>query len=108
MAKIDIVVPCYNYGRFLQTCVASIVTQSMADLRVLIIDDASSDDSLRAARILAQGDRRVAVVTHERNHGHIETYNEGIAWATGDYFLLLSADDVLVPGALQRATEVMD
>jgi glycosyltransferase involved in cell wall biosynthesis len=43
-----------------------------------------------------------------RKKGHIDTYNEGIAWASAEYFLLLSADDLLVPGALERAVEVMD
>ncbi len=108
MAKVDIVVPCYNYGRFLETCVGSILCQSVRDLRVLIIDDASSDDSLSTARKLAKADARISIISHARNQGHIRTYNEGIAWASADYFLLLSADDLLAPGALRRATEVMD
>jgi glycosyltransferase involved in cell wall biosynthesis len=108
MAKIDVVVPCYNYGRFLKACVASVLEQSIRDLRVLIIDDASTDDSLSVARELEKDDPRVSVIAHSQNKGHISTYNEGIAWASADYFLLLSADDSLVAGALERATEVMD
>ncbi|MFK4577992.1 glycosyltransferase [Bradyrhizobium ottawaense] len=108
MAKVDIVIPCYNYGRFLEPCVSSILSQSISDLRVLIIDDASSDNSLSVARKLAQSDARVTLRAHSRNQGHINTYNEGIAWASSEYFLLLSADDLLVPGALRRATEIMD
>jgi glycosyltransferase involved in cell wall biosynthesis len=108
MAKVDVVVPCYNYGRFLEACVESILLQSIKDIRVLIIDDASSDDSIVVAKKLARSDSRVSVTFHSQNQGHIETYNEGIAWASADYFLLLSADDLLVDGALQRATEVMD
>jgi glycosyltransferase involved in cell wall biosynthesis len=84
------------------------LNQSVKDVRVLIIDDASSDDSLLVARELAQADPRVTVVAHAENKGHIDTYNEGIAWASAEYFLLLSADDLLVPGALERAVEVMD
>jgi glycosyltransferase involved in cell wall biosynthesis len=108
MAKIDVVVPCYNYGRFLNSCVGSVLEQSVRDLRVLIIDDASTDDSLSVAAKLARDDPRVSVVAHSQNKGHISTYNEGIAWASADYFLLLSADDLLVPGALMRAVEIMD
>ena len=108
MAKVDIVVPCYNYGRFLEPCVRSVLEQSVADLRVLIIDDASSDDSLSVAKRLAQADRRVSVISHSENWGHIRTYNQGIEWAASDYFLLLSADDLLAPGALGRATQLMD
>ncbi len=108
MAKVDIVIPCYNYGRFLEACVASVLDQSLSDLRILIIDDASSDDSVEVANRLAAADERIQVIAHARNQGHIETYNQGIAWAGADYFLLLSADDMLVPGALSRAAAVMD
>lgn len=108
MAKVDVVVPCYNYGRFLEACVNSVLEQSIQDLRVLIIDDASSDDSLSVAEKLADADQRVSVISHPQNWGHINTYNQGIDWASSDYFLLLSADDLLVPGALERAANVMD
>ena len=108
MAKIDVAVPCYNYGRFLEACVRSVLEQSVTDLRVLIIDDASTDDTLSVATALAQEDGRVSVIAHAQNQGHIRTYNEGIAWATADYFLLLSADDLLLPGALERATRILD
>jgi glycosyltransferase involved in cell wall biosynthesis len=108
MAKVDIVVPCYNYARFLEGCVRSVLNQSVKDVRILIIDDASSDETLLVARKLARADPRVTVAGHTKNVGHIDTYNEGIAWASAEYFLLLSADDLLVPGALERAIEVMD
>jgi glycosyltransferase involved in cell wall biosynthesis len=108
MTKVDIFVPCYNYGRFLEACVGSVLGQSVKDVRVLIIDDASSDDSLAVARRLADANPAVSVLAHPRNKGHISTYNEGIAWASADYFLLLSADDLLVAGALERAVEIME
>jgi glycosyltransferase involved in cell wall biosynthesis len=109
MVKVDVVVPCYNYGRFLRECVQSVLDQPVHDVRVLIIDDASSDDSAVVARKLADADSRVDVVVHSKNSGHIDTYNEGlIDWARADYSLLLSADDVLTEGALLRAISVLD
>jgi glycosyltransferase involved in cell wall biosynthesis len=108
MAKVDVLVPCYNYARFLESCVRSVLDQSVRDLRVLIIDDASSDDSISVSRKLAEMDPRVTFISHSENWGHINTYNQGIEWASADYFLLLSADDLLAPGALMRAIEVME
>ena len=67
MVNVDVVVPCYNYGRFLEACVGSVLEQSVRDLRVLIIDDASSDDSLSVARKLAEADPRVSVIAHSQN-----------------------------------------
>ena len=46
MSKVDVIVPCYNYARFLEECVRSVLDQSVKDVRVLIIDDASADESL--------------------------------------------------------------
>lgn len=103
MGLIDVVVPCYNYARFLTQCVDSILMQTDVEVRVLIIDDASSDDTAVVAKALEMRDSRVTFRNHDFNRGNIETYNEGIEWARGDYFLLLSADDWLLPGALRRA-----
>jgi glycosyltransferase involved in cell wall biosynthesis len=108
MAVIDILVPCYRYGRFLPGCIGSILSQSVQDFRVLIIDDASPDDSAAVAEHLAHSDSRIKVIAHRTNQGHIATYNEGIAWTSSPYFLLLSADDFLAPGALARAVAIME
>ena len=57
---------------------------------------------------LAAADTRVEFRRHDSNRGHIATYNEGLEWVSGDYTLLLSADDLLTPGALDRATALLD
>jgi glycosyltransferase involved in cell wall biosynthesis len=107
-AGVDVVVPCHNYGRYLRECVGSVLAQCGVDLRVLIIDDASTDDSARIAAGIAATDPRVELRRHPVNVGHIPTYNEGLAWAARDYTVLLDADDVLTPGALQRACALME
>ncbi|MCL2729752.1 MAG: glycosyltransferase [Actinomycetia bacterium] len=110
MGSVSVVIPCYRYGHFLADCVRSVLDeQEGLDVRVLIIDDASPDDSAEAARALAASDPRIEVRVHEKNRGHIATYNEGLLeWADGDYTVLLSADDRLVPGALVRAAALLD
>jgi glycosyltransferase involved in cell wall biosynthesis len=107
VSKVDVVVPCYNYGRFLEECVHSVLSQDV-DVRVLIIDDASTDDTPSIGRRLTVLDSRVKFIRHDTNQGHINTYNEGIDWASADFFLILSADDYLLPSALFRATALMD
>jgi glycosyltransferase involved in cell wall biosynthesis len=110
MGSVSVVIPCYRYGHFLADCVRSVLDQQPGvDVRVLIIDDASPDDSAERARELAAADSRISVVVHETNKRHIATYNEGLLdWADGDYCVLLSADDRLTPGALVRATALLD
>ena len=108
VSSVDVVVPCYRYGHFLRECVESVLNQSGVNVRVLIIDDASPDNTAELSTALVNEDPRVGFIRHRENKGHITTYNEGIEWASADYFLLLSADDYLLPGALSRAAELMD
>jgi glycosyltransferase involved in cell wall biosynthesis len=74
---------------------------------VLILDDASPDDSAEVARGIAATDPRVRVLVNETNQGHIATYNRGIAKLTGEFAVLLSADDLLTPGSVTRAVALM-
>ena len=105
---VTVVMPCYNYGHFLPRALASVLGQPDVDVEVIVIDDASPDGSGAVARRLAAADDRVRAIVHERNRGHIATYNEGLEQAGGDYVVLLSADDALTPGALARATALLE
>ena len=86
MSSIDVVVPCFQYGRFLRDSVGSVLRQEISSLRVLIIDNGSTDNSLEVARQLASEDKRVQIIAHGINLGPHASFNEGIDWATGDYF----------------------
>jgi glycosyltransferase involved in cell wall biosynthesis len=105
--SLSVVIPCYNYGRYLRACVESVLAQNV-DVDISIIDDASTDDTERVGSLLADEDPRVTFQRHVKNCGHIATYNEGLERAQGTYSLLLSADDMLAPGAMRRACEVLD
>ena len=102
----SVVIPCYNYARYLEACVASVLSQGVK-VQVIVIDDCSTDETPKVGAALAK-DPRVTFLRHEVNQGHIKTYNEGLALATGDYTALISADDLLTPGALKRAQAVFD
>jgi len=84
----------------------AVVRQTLRDFEFLIIDDASVDGSADVAGSLAAEDSRIQVIRHRTNRGHIATYNEGLGQAEGTYCVLLSADDLLTPGSLGRATAV--
>ncbi|MFZ0826000.1 MAG: glycosyltransferase family 2 protein [Verrucomicrobiia bacterium] len=108
MASIDIIVPCYRYAHFLRECVESVLAETSLKVRVLIIDDASPDNTAEVAAQLVREDARVNFIRHTVNKRHIATYNEGIDWVTADYLLLLSADDYLLPNALKRAVDYLE
>jgi hypothetical protein len=101
------VIPCYNYGKYLSEVVQSVLSQEHVDVRVIIVDDASTDRSAVIAGDLASEDSRITVIVHPDNQGHIATYNDGLARVTTPYCMLLSADDLLAPQSLARATDLM-
>lgn len=107
-ARIDIAIPCYNYGAYLGPCLDSVLSQSVRALRVLVIDNASTDDSLAVARSHAARDPRVEVLARPANLGPHASFNAGVDWAASDYFMILCADDLLSPGALQGAMDALD
>ncbi|MCI0689771.1 MAG: glycosyltransferase, partial [Sporichthyaceae bacterium] len=106
-ARVTVIIPCYNYGRFLPDCVGSVLAGQGVDVDVLILDDASSDDSADVADALAARDPRVTVVRNPHNKGHVPTFHLGFSLARGEFVLLLSADDLLTPGALGRAVALL-
>jgi len=106
MFQVDVVVPCYRYGHYLRECVHSALSQTGVHVRLLILNDASPDNTAAVADALAAEDPRVSVIHHATNRGHLATFNEGLAWAGGDAVLMLSADDLLLPGSLARAARV--
>lgn len=108
-ALVKVIVPCHGYAALLEGCVDSVLRQEGVDVRVLIVDDCSPDEAPAVAARIMRGDQRVEYRRHLRNRGLIDTANEGLEWAAdSDYVVLLSADDMLVPAALWRATRVME
>jgi glycosyltransferase involved in cell wall biosynthesis len=108
MSRVDVIVPCYKYAHYLKGCVNALLYGQGVDVRVLVIDDCSPDDTPAVAAELVAADSRVQYRRHQTNIGHIATYNEGIEWAESEYMMVLSADDLLTPGALGRAVRLMD
>lgn len=108
MGSIDVVVPCYQHGRYLRQCIHSVLAQGISELRMLIIDNASTDDSVNIARVLAAEESRIEVVANPVNRGPHASFNRGIDWASAEYLIILCADDLLAPGALRSAATYLD
>ncbi len=104
---VTVVIPCYRYGHYLAAAVHAALDQQHVQVKVVIVDDKSPDDSASIARVLAASDSRIEVIVHEQNMGHIRTYNDGLAAVDTEFVTLVSADDLIAPGALDRAVSLM-
>lgn len=108
LTRVSVVIPNYNYGRFLAEAVGSALSQAGVDVDVTILDDASTDDSVAVAEALVAADSRVRLVRHLVNTGHIRAFNDALEAGTGRYIVKLDADDILPSGALARSTALLD
>ena len=89
---VSVVVPNRNSGRFLKTCIESILRQTVCGLEVIVVDGASDDSSLDVARALAARDGRISFIS-EKDHGQAHAINKGFAMASGEFVTWLNADD---------------
>ncbi len=93
MPKVSIIVPSYNYARYLGQRLESIERQTYRDFEVILLDDASTDDSLPMLERFAQ-EHHCQLVCNERNSGNVfKQWNKGLRLATGKYVWIAEADD---------------
>lgn len=95
----SVIVPAYNAAFFIHTCIDSILGQTCPDFELILVDDGSTDDTLRICNAYAESDPRVKVI-HKENGGHTSARNEGLKNSTGDYVLFVDSDDWLSKQAL--------
>lgn len=97
---ISVIVPVYNSEMYLAACLDSILDQSYKNLEIIVINDGSTDFSLKIAETYSQKDNRLTVYSYE-NSGLSEARNRGLEVTTGDYVTFVDADDILLPNALE-------
>jgi sulfatase maturation enzyme AslB (radical SAM superfamily) len=108
--KISVVVPAYETAAYVAGCMSSVLDQLSGglDVELIVIDDASGDDTLQVARAAAEGRDEVRVLSLPRNGGPGAARNAGLDAATGDWVLFLDSDDRLAPDALATLAAQLD
>ncbi len=100
-ALVTIVIPTYNAARWLGEAVESALAQTHENLEILVLDNGSTDNTPELMR--AHDDPRLTYDRIEENIGFAGNVTRGIRAATGDYFMVLGADDILEPGFVAAA-----
>lgn len=97
--KVSVIVPAYNAARCVEHAVASALAQTMGDVEIIVVDDASSDAT---AQIVAGiGDQRVRLLRNEKNVGPAQARNRALRVARGEWIAFLDADDWFAPERLE-------
>jgi glycosyltransferase involved in cell wall biosynthesis len=108
LPRVSVVVPNYNYAKLLPERLRSIFEQTVAPYEVIVLDDASTDDSLDVLRAL-QKQREFRLVTNARNSGSVfRQWQRGVALARGDYIWIAEADDLSEPRFLETVLRGFD
>ena len=90
---ISVIVPIYNCEAYIKKCITSLINQSYENLEIILVDDASTDNSLQICRQLE--DNRIKLIEKKKNSGVSDTRNIGIEVSNGNYVAFVDADDYL-------------
>ena len=97
---IDIIIPVFNVGKYLEKCINSVLEQDYTDYRIILVDDGSQDNSGKICDTYCSKDSRIIVI-HKENGGLSSARNAGLDIAKGEYIFFLDSDDSLCENALR-------
>ncbi len=94
--KVSFVVPIYNVESYVERCIRSITDQSLTDIEIICINDASTDASIDIVKRLASKDPRIKIYHNKRNRGLSFSRNKGLTKANGEYVWFVDSDDWII------------
>lgn len=107
--KLSVCIPTYRYGRFVGQAIESVLVQDFQDFELLIVDDASPDNTRQVVEQYAAADARIRFEVNSTNRGMVPNWNYCLEQARGEYVKFLFADDFLCStSALRSMVELLD
>lgn len=103
---VSIILPTRNSEAFLETCLSSLLSQSYRNLEILMVDNASTDNTREIARKLAGKDERFSLLEKNEDTGVSHARNEGVRCSRGEYFTFVDADDYIGPTYIEDLMSV--
>lgn len=97
---ISVIVPVYNAEQYISKCVKSILSQTLSDIQIILIDDGSKDNSGKICDDYQKKDKRIEVI-HQENSGVMKARAAGVYIADSDWICFVDADDTIAPDALE-------
>jgi glycosyltransferase involved in cell wall biosynthesis len=106
MPRVSIILPIYNRGATVPRCIRSVLSQTFSDFELVAVDDASTDNSIRAVETF--GDARIRLLRHTTNAGPSAARNTAIRDSTGELIALIDSDDEWLPEKLEKQIRLID
>ncbi len=110
MTKFSVIITCFNYGKYLRQSVGSVIAQTYKNFEIIIVNDGSTDSSLRIAEEIKSENTSINIlIIDQPNSGQPAiSRNNGIKVATGEFILCLDADDLIDSTMLEKASIAID
>lgn len=108
MKLISIITPAYNAEKFIGSTIESVLSQTYTNWEMLIVDDCSSDGTVKVVEEYCNTDARIKLIKHSENQGVAAARNTALANANGEYIAFLDSDDMWSPQKLDRQYRFME
>lgn len=98
---VSVLIPAYNVAPYIRNCLDSVLAQTLRNLEIICVDDASADRTWEILQEYERADERIRIFRHEKNQGQSCGRNHALEHASGEYIYMLDADDAILPEMLE-------
>lgn len=102
MPKVSVIVPIYNVEKYLEKCINSLLSQTLEDIQIILVNDGSKDNSGNIAKECEKNNKNRIIYVEKENGGLSDARNYGLKYATGDFVAFLDSDDYIEKNAYEE------
>ena len=102
MPKVSVIVPIYNVEKYLEKCINSLLSQTLEDIQIILVNDGSKDNSGTIAKKYAERNKDKVIYVEKENGGLSDARNYGLKYSTGDFVAFLDSDDYIEKNAYEE------
>lgn len=102
MPKVSVIVPIYNVEKYLEKCINSLLSQTLEDIQIILVNDGSKDNSGNIAKEYEKNNKDRVIYVEKENGGLSDARNYGLKYATGDFIAFLDSDDYIEKNAYEK------
>jgi len=105
---VSVVMPVYNGERFLRDAIESILNQTYKNFEFIIVDDGSTDNSLKIIKEYQKKDKRIRLIENKKNLGQAKSLNKGLSLAKGKYYAKIDSDDIACKTRIEKEVDFLE